>query len=120
MPVRRLAFFSQAGLDPLGEAIRERVDHLRYAKDYDVRGARIVVGDYVAQYYEATQFRSDWKDPARVDALIAAIADMRRDGLDPADYHLAALQSYRADMNGGKALMPAGNSEVLAVDAMLS
>ena len=107
--------------DPLNEATRERVDTLRYQKDYNVRGARIILGDYVAQYYETTQFRSDWKDPARVDALIGAIADMRRDGLDPEDYHLEALQSYRADMNGRKTLTPAEQAdlEVLATDAML-
>ena len=91
---------ARAGADrhrPANEALRERVDTLRYQKDYDVRGARIILGDYVAQYYETTQFRGDWKDAARVDALIGAIGDIRRDGLNPEDYHLDALRSYRAD-----------------------
>ena len=60
--------------DPLGEAIRESVDHLRYASEHDgtdhtVRGARIVLADIVARYYEAQQFQPKWRDPARLDSL---------------------------------------------------
>ena len=106
--------------DPYTEAIRDRVDHLRYAKDFNVRGARIILGNYVAQYFETQQFRSDWRDAARVDALIGAVAGTRLDGLDPEDYHLAALQAYRADMNG-KPLSPPEQAdlEVLAMDSMM-
>jgi murein L,D-transpeptidase YcbB/YkuD len=107
--------------DALTEAIRDRVDHLRYEKDYGIRGTRIVLGDYVAQYFEAQQFRSDWQDPARLDQLIAAIADMQLDGLNPQDYHLKALQSYRADMSSGwkLPLEEQADLELLAMDAMM-
>jgi murein L,D-transpeptidase YcbB/YkuD len=111
----------QPAPEPLTEAIRDRIDHLRYEKDYDVRGARIILGNFVSQYYETQQFRSDWQDPARLDQLIGAISDVRLDGLDPEDYHLKALRSYRAEMNGGRTLPPAeqANLEVLAMDAMM-
>jgi murein L,D-transpeptidase YcbB/YkuD len=107
--------------DALTEAIRDRVDHLRYEKDYNVRGARIVLGDYVSRYFEAQQFRSDWQDPARLDQLIAAIGDMQLDGLNPQDYHLKALQSYRADMSGDwkLPLEEQADLELLAMDAMM-
>ncbi len=109
-----------ANPDPLTEAIRDRIDHLRYARDYDVRGARIVLGHYVSQYYENQQFRPDWTDPARLDGLINAIQGMATDGLDPQDYHAAALHSFRRQMQGA-ALAPAEQAdlEVLAMDAMM-
>lgn len=106
--------------DPLTEAIRDRIDHLRYARDYDVRGTRIVLGNYVSQFYENQQFRPDWTNPDRVDELITAIKSMATDGLDPQDYHLAALHAYREDM-ARHALAPAEQAdlEVLAMDALM-
>ena len=98
---------------PVSEAIRERVDHLRYerghdARDHQMRGANIVAADGVARFYEADQFQPRWQDPARLDQLIAAIADLQYDGLDPADYHVAALQSFRSDLRGGQSLAAGG------------
>jgi murein L,D-transpeptidase YcbB/YkuD len=108
------------------EAVRERVDHLRYqqehdSRDHDVRGAPIVAGEGVARYYEAEQFRPQWQDPARLDRLIAAIADLQWDGLDPENYHVEALQSFRSQMRGGQPLAPADQAdlELLATDATM-
>ena len=115
-----------AVVDPLAEAIRERVDHLRYASEHDgtdhvVRGRRIVLTDIVARYYESQQFQPKWRDPARLDLLIAALADLDDDGLDPADYHVEALQSFRTDLRAATALQPAEQAdlEFLATDAMM-
>jgi murein L,D-transpeptidase YcbB/YkuD len=117
---------SGQGASPVAEAIRERVDHLRYerehdSRDHDVRGAPIVAGDGVARYYEAEQFQPHWQDPARLDQLIAAIADLQWDGLDPEDYHVEALQSFRSDLRGGKSLSPADQAdlEIVATDATM-
>ena len=115
-----------AVVDPLAEAIRERVDHLRYASEHDgtdhvVRGRRIVLTDIVARYYESQQFQPKWRDPARLDLLVAALADLEDDGLDPADYHIEALQSFRTDLRAATALQPAEQAdlEFLATDAMM-
>ena len=111
---------------PVSEAIRERVDHLRYERDHDardhqLRGANIVAADGVARFYEADQFQPRWQDPTRLDQLIAAIADLQHDGLDPADYHVATLQSFRSDLRGGQSLAPADQAdlELVATDAMM-
>ena len=122
-------FFSLSALGqatPVAEAIRERVDHLRYepehdARDHQVRGTNIVAADGVARFYEADQFQPRWQDPARIDQLIASIADLQYDGLDPADYHVATLQSFRSDLRGGKSLAPADQAdlELVATDAMM-
>jgi len=108
------------------EAIRERVDRLRYdagpgSRLPAVRGARIVLADGVARYYESSQFQPQWQDPARLDALIAAIADLKYDGLEPIDYHVAELQSFRSDLRGGQPLPPAEQADLdlLATDSMM-
>jgi murein L,D-transpeptidase YcbB/YkuD len=91
----------------LVEAIRDRVDHLRYADDFELRGTRIILDDYVARFYESQQFLPAWQDPARLDALVAGIGEVVNDGLDPTDYHYDALQSYRLDLRMRKALTDA-------------
>ena len=106
---------------PLAEAIRERIDHLRYEKQQDVRGARIIGNELVAKYYEAQQFQPAWQDPAKLDELVASIDDLRNDGLNPNDYHLEALQSYRLDvrMKTPLTLQDRANLELLATDAFM-
>jgi len=110
----------------VSEAIRERVDRLRYerergAQGSTVRDARIMLSDGVARFYEASQFEPQWQDAARLDELVAAIADLKYDGLEPADYHVAALQSFRSDLRGGRTLPPQEQADldVLATDAMM-
>jgi murein L,D-transpeptidase YcbB/YkuD len=102
----------------LPETIRERVDLLRYDALQEVRGARIIVGDLVARYYESRQFEPAWQDPARLDALIASLAELRDDGLDPEDYHYGSLQSYRLDLRMDKlTLRERADLDLLATDA---
>ncbi|MFO1393884.1 MAG: L,D-transpeptidase family protein [Steroidobacteraceae bacterium] len=110
----------------VSEAIRERIDRLRYerergAQGSTVRDARIMLADGVARFYEASQFQPQWQDAARLDELVAAIADLKYDGLEPTDYHVAALQSFRSDLRRDQAL-PAeqqADLDVLATDAMM-
>jgi len=106
---------------PLAEAIRDRIDHLRYEKQQDVRGARVIADELVAKYYEAQQFQPAWQDPARLDELVASIEDLRNDGLDPNDYHLEALRSYRLDvrMQSPLTLQDRADLELLATDAFM-
>ncbi|MBK7901966.1 MAG: L,D-transpeptidase family protein [Proteobacteria bacterium] len=107
--------------NPLAEAIRDRIDHLRYEKQQDVRGARVIVDELVAKYYEAQQFQPAWQDSAILDELVASIEDLRNDGLDPNDYHLEALKSYRLDvrMQSPLTLQDRADLELLATDAFM-
>ena len=123
---RPLPVTTAVSADPLAEAIRERIDHLRYqlqhdAGDRELHGERIVLGDLVARFYESQQFRAKWRDPARLSELVDSLLDLVNDGLDPADYHLDALDAYRAELRRAKAL-PAQEQaalELLATDAMM-
>ena len=117
----RSATVVSAAPSTVSEALRERVDLLRYGRNLDVRGQRVVLGSLVAQYYETQHFQPDWVDPSRLDLLLAAIGDLRWDGLNPEDYHLAGLQSFRGDLRNGRRLTPVEQAdlEVLAMDAMM-
>jgi len=112
---------SPAAIASLTDSLRERVDHLRLEKDHQVRGERIILADSVVRYFESQQFQPKWHDPARLDGLIAALADLQDDGLEPNDYHLAALQTFRADLRAAKALSgeERADLELLATDAMM-
>jgi murein L,D-transpeptidase YcbB/YkuD len=104
----------------LPEAIRDRIDALRYDTQQDVRGARILGDELVARYYEAQQFQPAWQDAVRLDALIAALGEMRDDGLDPDDYHYAALQSYRLDLRMKTLTVEdRANLDLIATDAFM-
>jgi murein L,D-transpeptidase YcbB/YkuD len=48
------------------------------------------------ELYERRGFKPAWTNPAVVDELVRAIRESADDGLDPADYHLAAIERLRA------------------------
>jgi len=106
--------------DPRSEALRTRVDELRYAQEFSVRGERIILAEAVATIFEDRQFAPVWANGARLDHLIAALRDVELDGLDPADYHYAALQELRTELRAPAGLPPAEEAdlELLATDAM--
>jgi murein L,D-transpeptidase YcbB/YkuD len=115
-----------AQIDPLGEAIRERIDHMRYERthdhrDHEVHGQRIVLADAVGRYYESQQFRAKWRDPQRLSQLVDALLDLVNDGLDPTDYHVEALDDYRAELRRTQGLPvdEQASLELLATDALM-
>ena len=97
-----------------------RIDELRYAQEFAVRGERIILVEAVATIFEDRQFAPIWATGARLDHLIAALRDVELDGLDPADYHYAALQALRNELRAPAGLPPAEEAdlELLATDAM--
>ena len=121
------AWLAQAGAEPAvapvnarSEAIRARVDELRYAQDFSIRGEHIILADAVAGIFEERQFASAWANSTRLDHLIAALRDMELDGLNPADYHYATLQALRSELRSATGLEATEQAdlELLATDAM--
>jgi murein L,D-transpeptidase YcbB/YkuD len=106
--------------DAVSESIREHVDQLRYAQVREVHGAHVILREPVARLYEKRQFRSAWSDPVRLDQLVAALADLESDGLDPRDYHYQALVAIRDGLRAAKALAPGEQADLdlLATDAL--
>jgi len=66
-------------------------------------GGKVVIdGDPLAsavvlpELYERRGFQPAWTSPAMADELVRAIRESADDGLDPADYHLTAIERLRA------------------------
>jgi murein L,D-transpeptidase YcbB/YkuD len=112
---------AQVAMEPYSEAIRSRVDRLRYGEDVEIRGTRVILTEQVAEFYEGQQFRAFWSRQAMLDELIAQIDGVLDDGLNPDDYHAAALRTFRRDFTKSPALGPAEQAELelIATDAML-
>jgi murein L,D-transpeptidase YcbB/YkuD len=85
-----LAFPAHA--EALREALRERIEQLRAARDVQVDGESIAAPALVAAFYEQRDFRPAWT-PARENELVALVEGSKSDGLDPSDYHLDALRA---------------------------
>ena len=83
----------------------------------------VVAGDALAsvvvlpEFYERREFRPAWTVPATVDDLLRAVHESATAGLDPADYHLAAIERLRA----ATPVTPEGqaNLDLLLTDATL-
>lgn len=85
-----LACGSAAAAGTVVEELRLATERLR-AGDALAGGARIAAPGLVAEFYERRGFAPAWADDTRVAELRALAAASRDHGLDPADYHPAAL-----------------------------
>jgi murein L,D-transpeptidase YcbB/YkuD len=104
----------------LADSIRNHVDDLRYDRSHDTRGARIVLDQLVARYYEAQQFQPAWQPPGRLETLIACLGELRDDGLDPEDYHFESLRSYYLDLRLGRLTQEdRADLDLLATDSLM-
>ena len=105
-------------VDPQTAALQERVVELQHDRRRGVRDARIVLADIVADFYQRQGYRRYWDDPGRLDQLLVEIERLRDDGLDPADYHLQTLQSFRDEWRstGSLTTEELAGLELLATD----
>ena len=90
---------------------------------------RVRAAPTVARYYRETGFEPGWTGPdgptPLVDSLLAALRAADREGLRPADYHVAAIDSLRrhlqARADAGASMDPRAlaDFELLCTDAFL-
>ena len=98
-----------ARADAPSEALRERIEQLRAGRELRVDGERIAAPALIARFYERRGFRPAWT-PARAAQLLALVEGSRADGLEPRDYHLAALRADRED---------SADRELLCTDSLI-
>jgi murein L,D-transpeptidase YcbB/YkuD len=79
----------------------------------DPLGSVVVLPDF----YERRGFRPAWTSPAVTDELVRAIRESSHEGLDPADYHLAAIERLLATTTVTAASQ--GRLDLLLTDAAL-
>lgn len=82
-----------AGTEARAEMLRQRVEALRSGRDATIGGGNAEARALIAGLYEARGFAPLWAEPARERALLRAIDDSATHGLDPRDYHAAALRA---------------------------
>ena len=80
---------AQASL--LSETIRNEVEQFRIEKSHLVGGVTIGAVNMLADLYERQQFEQLWVDDGQIQALIRFVKNLAVEGLNPDDYHLAAL-----------------------------
>ncbi len=75
------------------EVFRARVEEIRTGVTREALGQTIAATSLLPAFYESRNFRPAWSDRARAEALLRAIRDSERDGLDPSDYHRDVLEA---------------------------
>jgi murein L,D-transpeptidase YcbB/YkuD len=81
-----------AAADGVAESLRARVAQLRTERVVHVAGSEIAARGLIAAFYERRGFRPAWTRPGQAAALAGVIEASRGHGLDPEDYHAAALR----------------------------
>lgn len=99
------------------EAIQETVERLRADGPQRVGSDTIISIVVLPDMYERRGFQPLWGNAAAVDDLLRAIRASEQDGLDPADYHLAAIERMR----GARSDSPraAADLDCLLTDALV-
>jgi murein L,D-transpeptidase YcbB/YkuD len=102
--------------DPVAAAIQSRLERDPGTEALAIEGAPIASHVLLPHFYERRRFRAAWADPADVDALLGAIRDSGSHGLDPADYHLTALEALHPVIANDPTR--SANFDLLATDAL--
>lgn len=99
--------------EPAG--IRARIDSLRENASRQIGGSLVHRSPRLADLYERRGFAPIWTDPARAADLERAIRASFEDGLDPGQYHLAAI----SELAGRSDPASAADLDVLRSDALI-
>lgn len=100
----------------LHDDIRGRIEQLRADPHLVVGGDRLFAPRVVAAFFEGRAFAPVWTVRHDVANAILAIRNIERDGLAPAQYHLAAIERRQADRSKNRA--GEADLEVLITDAL--
>jgi murein L,D-transpeptidase YcbB/YkuD len=114
-----VCFASAAGAwsQDADDVIRMRVEEMRATGALDIGGEPLAAHNLLPRIYENREFEPAWKTLRQIDALLEMLAESYLEGLDPNDYHNAALRALRASVTDLAALEP---SERAALDLLLT
>jgi murein L,D-transpeptidase YcbB/YkuD len=104
--------------DAVADALSARVTDLRAGREVRVEGERIASRKLIPDFYAQRGFRPAWTRPAQTKALLALVEQSSRHGLDPGDYHVAALRRL-ADAPAAASADAVAEAELLRTDALV-
>ena len=107
-------------LDPVAEELRQRVERLRSDGALEVAGERVASVSVLPDLYDRRGDRPAWTNPAAIEDLLAAVRGAEEHGLEPEDYHRAALERLRSRVaSGGADADTLADFDLLLSDALL-
>lgn len=101
------------------ETLAARITQLGTPTDASVGGEKLLLGPSVVAFYEARKDEPAWKLPGDATSIRAAIAGIEKDGLDPAEYHLARIDTLLAARQAHRTEEGDADLELLLSDAAL-
>jgi L,D-transpeptidase YcbB len=112
---------ASAEIDHSREIIREKIEQLRLFKSLKIAEASVASTIVVPDFYERREFQLAWVKQTSIDDLWRAIREAEADGLDPRDYHLAALDRLRRALETSPTPTPAmlADFDILLTDALV-
>lgn len=100
--------------------IRERVNALiRQESGQPAHTFTMSLAQGVESFYRKRHYQPVWQDPGMLDQLLAALADLRFDGLDPDEYSLSLLRQARANVTDVTPVTELADLEMMATRACL-
>ena len=108
---------SQAATEPdVSGLLQLRIGQIREGSPLEIAGETIASTVVLPEFYERRDFRPAWQDAKARAQVIAALRECEGDGLDPADYHLAAIEAL---MREGSSHEADADLDLLATDAVI-
>ena len=101
--------------------IRARIEELRVTGTLVAHGEPLAPSNLLPRIYENREFAPAWRTLAQVDGLLEMIDDSYLEGLDPNDYHAAALRAVRSSLTDLDALAPTERADfdLLLTDSII-
>lgn len=117
-----VAASSGCGRAPAAEEVTENLRTRVAALDKGtgmVRNEPLLEKKAVTAFYEARQYRRAWNlGSGAVDRVVEAVRGIERDGLDPRDYHLEAIEALNQERKDGSSAELDANLDLLMTDAV--
>jgi murein L,D-transpeptidase YcbB/YkuD len=104
-----------------GEALRLEIEELQVTGRLELAGADVASPGLLTEFYERRRFEPAWTREQQVEELLALIIASEDDGLDPDDYHRAAVATSVETLKETNTLPPARRAEldILLTDSLL-
>jgi L,D-transpeptidase YcbB len=111
---------AQADTEAVATAIAAELDAVMTSDAATIHGVRTAMIDRLREFYSRREFRPAWTRAESQRQLLKALADTYADGLDPADYHFALLQSLATQArSAGATDALQAQYDVLLTDSLL-
>jgi murein L,D-transpeptidase YcbB/YkuD len=118
-PVFCLLWHAEAAFGQDASAlIRAHVEEMRATGALVVNGEQIASHELLPRIYENREFAPAWRTLRQIDGLLGMIDESYREGLEPNDYHAAALRAARGAAPDDLAALPP--AERAALDVLLT